>query len=116
MIAGQCKCPRTGTVGSSVHISRSPNLAQFAAQKMALEYPGETPQATALVHEAYLTLVRTREFAAAFLPSSRGSYASNSHRARRQLRQRHGGDRRRVGLLKIADIGANNSCRILPAK
>jgi hypothetical protein len=32
-------------------------LRQLAAQKLAQEKPGQTPQATALVHEAYLRLV-----------------------------------------------------------
>ena len=32
-------------------------LRKLAAQKMAQEYPGQTLQATALVHEAYLRLV-----------------------------------------------------------
>src|SRR5258708_7909610 len=34
-------------------------LRQLAAQKMAQEAPGQTLQATALVHEAYLRLVGT---------------------------------------------------------
>src|SRR5262245_57004476 len=32
-------------------------LRRLAAQRLALEKPGQTPQATALVHEAYLRLV-----------------------------------------------------------
>src|SRR5262245_59701734 len=32
-------------------------LRRLAAQKLAREKPGQTPQATALVHEAYLRLV-----------------------------------------------------------
>ena len=34
-------------------------LRKLAAQKLALERPGQTLEATALVHEAYLRLVRT---------------------------------------------------------
>jgi hypothetical protein len=34
-------------------------LRQLAAEKMAQEKPGQTLQATALVHEAYLRLVDT---------------------------------------------------------
>jgi hypothetical protein len=34
-------------------------LRQLAAQKLAQEKPGQTLQATALVHEAYLRLVDT---------------------------------------------------------
>jgi RNA polymerase sigma factor (TIGR02999 family) len=36
-------------------------LRRLAAQKLALEKPGQTLQATALVHEAYLRLVDTAE-------------------------------------------------------
>ncbi len=36
-------------------------LRRLAAQKMARESPGQTLQATALVHEAYLRLVDTKK-------------------------------------------------------
>jgi RNA polymerase sigma factor (TIGR02999 family) len=36
-------------------------LRQLAAQRMAQEKPGQTLQATALVHEAYLRLVDTQK-------------------------------------------------------
>jgi hypothetical protein len=36
-------------------------LRRLAAQKMAQEKPGQTLQATALVHEAYLRLVANNE-------------------------------------------------------
>src|SRR3989442_15611379 len=36
-------------------------LRQLAAQKLAQEKPGQTLQATALVHEAYLRLVDTKQ-------------------------------------------------------
>src|SRR5437899_7875811 len=36
-------------------------LRQLAAQKLAQEKPGQTLEATALVHEAYLRLVDTEE-------------------------------------------------------
>src|SRR5690348_700513 len=36
-------------------------LRQLAAQKLAQEKPGQTLQATALVHEAYLRLVDTEQ-------------------------------------------------------
>ena len=38
-------------------------LRQLAAQKLAQEKPGQTLNATALVHEAYLHLVGDQEFA-----------------------------------------------------
>jgi len=36
-------------------------LRHLAAQKMAWESPGQTLQATALVHEAYIRLVEAKE-------------------------------------------------------
>jgi hypothetical protein len=36
-------------------------LRQLAEQKLALEKPGQTLQATALVYEAYLRVVATRD-------------------------------------------------------
>jgi RNA polymerase sigma factor (TIGR02999 family) len=79
-------------------------LRKLAAAKLAQEKPGQTLQATALVHEAYLRLV-----GAATEPSwnSRGHFfaaAAEAMRriliesARRKLRLRHGGDLRRHDL------------------
>jgi hypothetical protein len=42
-------------------------LRQLAAQKMAQEKPGQTLQATALVHEAY---IRLDDFTAPWLPTT----------------------------------------------
>ena len=39
------------------------DLRKLAAQKLAQEKPGQTLDATALVHEAYLRLVGDRQFA-----------------------------------------------------
>ena len=79
-------------------------LRKLAAVKMAQEKPGQTLQATALVHEAYLRLVaqdpgrhwdhRGHFFAAA---------AEAMHRilienARRKQTVKHGGGRRRIAL------------------
>jgi RNA polymerase sigma factor (TIGR02999 family) len=80
-------------------------LRQLAAQRLAQEKPGQTLQATALVHEAYLRLVGSGQ-----TPhwSSRGHFfaaAAEAMRrilvdqARRKARLRHGGGRQRVGLL-----------------
>ncbi len=78
-------------------------LRRLAAQKMSQEPPGQTLQATALVHEAYIRLVgdessnwkgRTHFFAAA-AEAMRRILIEN---ARRKLRLRHGGGQRRVGL------------------
>jgi RNA polymerase sigma factor (TIGR02999 family) len=79
-------------------------LRQLAAQKLAQEKPGQTLQATALVHEAYLRLV---DVEAAQHWNSRGHFfgaAAEAMRrilvesARRKHRHRHGGGRRRVRL------------------
>ena len=77
-------------------------LRRLAAHKMAHEAPGQTLQATALVHEAYLLLV---DGTSAQHWDSRGHFfaaAAESMRrilvdlARRKQRPKHGGDRRRI--------------------
>lgn len=84
-------------------------LRKLAAQKFAQENPGQTLQATALVHEAYIRLVnvdRVQHW------DSRGHFfaaAAEAMRrilvetARRKAREKHGGDLQRVELGK-ADI------------
>src|SRR5262249_38920971 len=82
-------------------------LRRLAAQKLAHEKPGQTLQATALVHEAYLRLVGSgkeevrdsnsqwanrRYFFAAAAEAMRRILVEN---ARRKGRARHGGGRRR---------------------
>src|SRR5689334_9133616 len=79
-------------------------LRQLAAQKLAHEAPGQTLDATALVHEAYLRLVGTDagpqwdgrgHFFAAAAEAMRRILVEN---ARRKGRLRYGGGRRRVDL------------------
>jgi RNA polymerase sigma factor (TIGR02999 family) len=79
-------------------------LRKLAAQRLAQERPGQTLQATALVHEAYLRLVDVDE---AQDWDSRGHFfaaAAEAMRrilvdqARRKRRPKHGGDRRRIDL------------------
>jgi RNA polymerase sigma factor (TIGR02999 family) len=79
-------------------------LRQLAAQRLAQEAPGQTLQATALVHEAYLRLVHTDK---AQQWDGRGHFfaaAAEAMRrilvdaARRKQAIRHGGGRRRVAL------------------
>ncbi len=79
-------------------------LRKLAAQKLAHEKPGQTLEATALVHEAYLRLVDV-EKAAHW--NSRGHFFAAAaeamrrvliEQARRKRRPKHGGDRRRVDL------------------
>lgn len=78
-------------------------LRRLAGHKMSREQPGQTLQATALVHEAYIRLVgsddrqwsgRTHFFAAA-AESMRRILIEN---ARRKQRQKHGGGQHRVDL------------------
>jgi RNA polymerase sigma factor (TIGR02999 family) len=79
-------------------------LRQLAAQKLAQEKPGQTLQATALVHEAYLRLVDTKK---AQNWDSRGHFfaaAAEAMRrilvesARRKKSRKRGGDLQRVDL------------------
>jgi RNA polymerase sigma factor (TIGR02999 family) len=74
-------------------------LRKLAAQRLAQEKPGQTLQATALVHEAYLRLVGDQQF------DNRGHFfaaAAEAMRrivvetARRKKRSKHGGGRERV--------------------
>jgi RNA polymerase sigma factor (TIGR02999 family) len=79
-------------------------LRKLAAARMASEAPGQTLQATALVHDAYLRLVgsdvgrtwngRGHFFAAAAEAMRRILV----ERARRKQRERHGGGRQRLTL------------------
>jgi len=72
-------------------------LRRLAAQKMAHEQPGQTLDATALVHEAYLRLVGDQQFANRrhfFAAAAEAMRRVLVERARRKGRLRHGGDRR----------------------
>jgi RNA polymerase sigma factor (TIGR02999 family) len=77
-------------------------LRKLAAAKMTQEKPGQTLDATALVHEAYVRLVgpdarfeNRRHFFAAAAEAMRRILIEN---ARRKQTVRHGGGRRRVPL------------------
>ena len=79
-------------------------LRRLAAERLAHEKPGQTLEATALVHEAYLRLVDVEQ---AQHWNSRGHFfaaAAEAMRrilveaARRKGRARHGGGRQRVDL------------------
>ena len=84
-------------------------LRKLAAAKIARERPGQTLQATALVHEAYLRIVgslgETRKW------DSRGHFFAAAAEAMRRLlveqhrrkqRQKHGGDLQQIPLTDIA--------------
>jgi len=82
-------------------------LRKLAARKMAHEQPGQTLQATALVHEAYLRLVdgeqeqrwdSRRHFFAAAAEAMRRILIEN---ARRKGGPKQGGDRKRVDLNEL---------------
>jgi len=91
-------------------------LRKLAAARLANEKPGQTLQATALVHDAYLRLVDVKQ---AQQWNSRGHFFAAAaeamrrilvEQARRKRRVKHGGDRRRVDLeeaLSVAEPGDN---------
>jgi RNA polymerase sigma factor (TIGR02999 family) len=83
-------------------------LRRLAAQKLAQEKPGQTLQATALVHEAYLRLADAEQ---AQQWHSRGHFFAAAAEAMRRLlvesaRRKHsrkrGGDRQRIDLDLLA--------------
>jgi RNA polymerase sigma factor (TIGR02999 family) len=83
-------------------------LRRLAAFKMSMERPGQTLQATALVHEAWLRLGRSPRdawrgrghFFSAAAEAMRRILVDN---ARRKLRVRHGGQMERVDF-SLADL------------
>jgi RNA polymerase sigma factor (TIGR02999 family) len=85
-------------------------LRKLAAQRLAQEKPGQTLQATALVHEAYLRLVDADEPESW---NSRGHFFAAAAEAMRRIllnqardkkRQKRGGDRRRLNLDAITIV------------
>ncbi len=79
-------------------------LRRLAASRLARERPGQTLQATALVHEAYLRLVdveaaqRWDSRAHFFAAAAEAIRRILVERARRKARVKHGGGQRRVEL------------------
>src|SRR5690349_20036199 len=95
-------------------------LRILAAQRLASEKPGQTLQATALVHEAYLRLVGDQTF------SGRGHFFAAAaeamrrilvEKARRKKRIRHGGGRTRLDLdhldMDQLDLGTDEAAENL---
>jgi RNA polymerase sigma factor (TIGR02999 family) len=82
-------------------------LRRLAAHRLAQERPGQTLQATALVHEAWLRLAReqgrpwhdTQHFFCAAATAMRRILIDN---ARRKQSPKHGGDLQRVSLEDVA--------------
>ena len=94
-------------------------LRKLAAERLAQENPGQTLQATALVHEAYLRLVDVEK---AQHWNSRGHFfaaAAESIRrilvdaARRKRRPKHGGARQRVELDEVVCLANDRACELL---
>ncbi len=94
-------------------------LRKLAAAKMAQENPGQTLQATALVHEAYIRLVDVDK---AQHWNSRGHFfgaAAEAMRrilvenARRKGREKHGADRRREDLQVVEPAGRSSDTDVL---
>jgi RNA polymerase sigma factor (TIGR02999 family) len=79
-------------------------LRRLAAQKLAHEAPGQTLQATALVHEAYLRLVKDEDAIAwdgrrhFFAAAAEAMRRILIERARGRQRLRHGGGKKRIAL------------------
>ena len=96
-------------------------LRKLAAQKLAQEKPGQTLDATALVHEAYLRLVQRGEDADGGRAPRPRAFADSRHfflaaaeamrrilveKARAKKSLKRGGDRQRVDLFDDQLIGA----------
>jgi len=81
-------------------------LRRLAAQKLARERPGQTLQATALVHEAWLRLAREahtwKDAQHFFCAAARAMRRILIDNARRKESPQHGGDLLRVNLEEVA--------------
>jgi RNA polymerase sigma factor (TIGR02999 family) len=94
-------------------------LRRLAAERLAAEKPGQTLQATALVHEAYVRLVdvdkarhwdNARHFFAAAAEAMRRILIEG---ARHKRSVRHGGQRQRLSLDGVAAVTASPSSDLL---
>jgi RNA polymerase sigma factor (TIGR02999 family) len=94
-------------------------LRQLAAAKLAQEKPGQTLQATALVHEAYLRLVDVEQ---AQHWNSRGHFFAACAEAMRRIlvnhardkgRQKRGGGWQRVDLDRLAAVDGASEDEVL---
>jgi RNA polymerase sigma factor (TIGR02999 family) len=82
-------------------------LRKLAEVRLASERPGQTLQATALVHEAYLRLVGDQQFTGRghfFAAAAEAMRRILVEAARRKGRAKRGGGRRRVELTDAAPI------------
>lgn len=94
-------------------------LRKLAASKLAHEKPGQTLQATALVHEAYVRLIQNTNnpkwdgqghFFAAAAEAMRRILVEQ---ARRKSRLKHGGDWRRIDLPEVTAPQEDSAERIV---
>ena len=94
-------------------------LRKLAAAKLAQEKPGQTLQATALVHDAYIRLVDVDKaqhwnsrghFFAAAAEAMRRILVDN---ARRKQSQKRGGDRRRLDLDQVTAATSEHADDVL---
>src|SRR5262245_11681372 len=94
-------------------------LRKLAAKRLAHETPGQTLEATALVHEAYLRLVDGEKvkrwnsrghFFAAAAEAMRHILVDN---ARRKRRTKHGGNRQRIKLGESLSDPPTNSEQVI---
>lgn len=93
-------------------------LRRLAASKMVSQAPGQTLQATALVHEAYLRLAGTGHHSW----DSRGHFFAAAaeamrhilvDRARRKMRAKHGGEFQRLDIDVVEIAAEGNDERVL---
>jgi RNA polymerase sigma factor (TIGR02999 family) len=94
-------------------------LRQLASARLSQERPGQTLQATALVHEAYVRLVDVDKvqhwnsrghFFAAAAEAMRRILVD---KARRKRRRKHGGDRQRVELNEACGLADDRAEQVL---
>jgi RNA polymerase sigma factor (TIGR02999 family) len=91
-------------------------LRKLAAQRLAHEKPGQTLQATALVHEAYLRLVGDQNFASRrhfFAAAAEAMRRILIENVRRKKRQKRGGDFHRVDLDEVALAAPESEERLI---
>src|SRR5438874_10395322 len=96
-------------------------LRKLAAVKLAQEKPGQTLQATALVHEAYLRLIgpddsepyRWRSRGHFFAAAAEAMRRILVEQARRKGRVKHGGERQRVDLDSACAVSEQPSLDLL---
>ncbi|HEV2968373.1 MAG TPA: ECF-type sigma factor [Pirellulales bacterium] len=94
-------------------------LRRLAAQRLAQEKPGQTLQATALVHDAYLRLVggdgdqRWNSRGHFFAAAAEAMRRILVEQARHKRRLKHGGERRRVDLDSACSVSEPPSLDLL---